>query len=814
MNTPLPLASFGDELVAAALNAAVEQSPDGILLLDRAGTIRWSNPGADAMLATAPLLGRDAWSLLETDARERLRPRVEEALGALGRWSGTVVIGADAPRAQVRLAVARVEEAAAPVHTTWHLTRLDPFEMRQDELRAMIDALPIGVFLNGPDGDCQWVNATYAALTGIPREALLGDGWQQALLGDRATYAALMREALATTGRLGPIEVPYRGADGGERTASVRIRTLHDDAGQVRGHAGVVADISAIRDSRLALAASEERLRTLLTTIEEGIVMHDAAGEICLWNGAAERILGMSGDQLVGRSPLDPTWRTIDAEGRALAGDAHPAMVALRTGAPVRDFVMGVMRGDAVRTWIRVTALPITLPGPDGQHGVVASFVDITEQRALAERAAVRERLGGVARFVGQLAHEFANSLMVVQARLELLGTEPGPQASEDLGALHQAVARAAELTEALRALGGREAVALEPTDLEGMISRMRSELPEADRARTRLLPSLHHEGRAEALLVNADPRLLRRVLATICAQMTDGAPSGNTGAMSLQLESLRLVEPLVEPHGEIAAGRWTLLRCRRERGGVSDAVLASLMAPDFVSRHAQPDIGVDLPVALARMQRMGGHLSARRIGVDGSELLLWLRPAAEAAHGAGPSIDAADVEAPAQPRTRRTPWMASEALTIADEAGAAAWIGSPPAEAATRDLQGLRVLLVDDDPLVLRTAERLLQRVGCVVTTATGGDEAATLLDAGAPAIDLLVTDVVMPGLSGPALVARLRARGDGRPVVYMSGYTGDAFSAAAELDEDAILVAKPFTTATLVGAMREALGANGMGR
>nr|MCU0616484.1 response regulator [Gemmatimonadaceae bacterium] len=133
----------------------------------------------------------------------------------------------------------------------------------------------------------------------------------------------------------------------------------------------------------------------------------------------------------------------------------------------------------------------------------------------------------------------------------------------------------------------------------------------------------------------------------------------------------------------------------------------------------------------------------------------------------------------------------------------------APPALSGTRpSLDGLRVLLVDDDALVLRTAERLLQRAGANVVTAATAEDAERALDSLAPAVELIVTDVVMPGVSGPALIARRRAVGDMRPVVYMSGYTGDAFSEAALLAEDAVLVAKPFTTATLVAAIREAQG------
>jgi PAS domain S-box-containing protein len=189
--------------------------------------------------------------------------------------------------------------------------------------------------------------------------------------------------ALEAPGRFGPEELPYRNGDGVLRIASVRIGVLRGPAGEIVGQVGVLADITASREQQDALRVSEERFRRVLETIEEGIVMQDASGQIVLSNPGAERILGLTADQMRGVTSLDPRWATIDTEGNPLPGDQHPAMVTLRTGQPVSGFVMGVTHPERERVWIRINALPITLPGTPGESGVVTTFVDITEQLQL-----------------------------------------------------------------------------------------------------------------------------------------------------------------------------------------------------------------------------------------------------------------------------------------------------------------------------------------------------------------------------------------------------------------------------------------------
>lgn len=118
--------------------------------------------------------------------------------------------------------------------------------------------------------------------------------------------------------------------------------------------------------------------------MDEGVLVQDRNGAILHCNAAAERILGLSADQLRGRTSVDPRWRSVHEDGSPFPGTEHPAMVCLRTGAPQRQVRMGVHKPDGTLTWIRINAHPIRTAGAEQHHAVVATFADISEERELA----------------------------------------------------------------------------------------------------------------------------------------------------------------------------------------------------------------------------------------------------------------------------------------------------------------------------------------------------------------------------------------------------------------------------------------------
>lgn len=166
---------------------------------------------------------------------------------------------------------------------------------------------------------------------------------------------------------------------------SINASPLEDAEGALRGGVCVCRDVTARKRAEENLRQSEERYRSVIAAMQDGIVLLDADGSIRECNAAAERILGLSTEQLTGRTPHDPRWRAIHEDGSPFPGETHPPIVTLRTGRPCTDVVMGVHKPDGTLTWITINAQPLFQADGRALAGVVASFEDITGRRRTEE---------------------------------------------------------------------------------------------------------------------------------------------------------------------------------------------------------------------------------------------------------------------------------------------------------------------------------------------------------------------------------------------------------------------------------------------
>jgi len=186
------------------------------------------------------------------------------------------------------------------------------------------------------------------------------------------------------------IEHRIRRPDGAVRWLSVRAQTFFAGEGAERHPVrtvGGVVDITERREAEEALRRSELNYRTLFETMSQGVVTQDRSGAIVDANPAAQEILGLSLEQMQGRTSMDPHWRTVWPNGRDLPGDEHPAMVSLRTNRPVREVTIGVVRpGEPDHRWILVSAIPRVRPGETEPYEVTATFTDITEIKRAGEQ--------------------------------------------------------------------------------------------------------------------------------------------------------------------------------------------------------------------------------------------------------------------------------------------------------------------------------------------------------------------------------------------------------------------------------------------
>jgi PAS domain S-box-containing protein len=162
---------------------------------------------------------------------------------------------------------------------------------------------------------------------------------------------------------------------------SVNGTPLKDADGSLRGGVVVCRDITARKRAEEDLRSSEERYRSVIAAMQDGIVLLDADGSIRACNASAERILGLSADQMMGRTPLDPRWGAIREDGSPFPDEARPPVVTLRTGQPCSNVIMGVQRSDGTVAWLSVNSQPLFHPNGTTLSGVVACFADVTDHR-------------------------------------------------------------------------------------------------------------------------------------------------------------------------------------------------------------------------------------------------------------------------------------------------------------------------------------------------------------------------------------------------------------------------------------------------
>ncbi len=203
------------------------------------------------------------------------------------------------------------------------------------------------------------------------------------------TIARWCRFYETSKARAQPVRFEYvhpHPASGSERYLSVTVCWIGSGPSGRDRYSYVAEDITDARRTETALAETAERYRGVVTALAEGIVLHDAQGRIMACNPSAEQILGLTADQMRGRTSVAPEWRAIRDDGTPFDGEQHPAMITLRSGQPCMDVIMGVCRPGGEQRWISINTQPLRQPHSQRPYAVVASFHDITERRR-AEQA-------------------------------------------------------------------------------------------------------------------------------------------------------------------------------------------------------------------------------------------------------------------------------------------------------------------------------------------------------------------------------------------------------------------------------------------
>jgi PAS domain S-box-containing protein len=254
-------------------------------------------------------------------------------------------------------------------------------------LHTLMDNLPDGIFFMDTASRIIRINKALAEVVGVGDPAQVVGKTNFDLFSEEVARRVteenleIIRTGHPLVGKEDQVLVP----DGRVLWVSRTKMPFRDRDGNIIGTFGVTRDITQRKQEEMALRQSEERYRSVIAAMQDGIVLLDADGSIRACNASAERILGLSADQMLGRTPLDPRWGAIREDGSPFPEETRPPVVTLRTGHPCANVIMGVQRPDGTVTWLSVNSQPLFHPDGTTLAGVVVCFVDVTDHRRTEE---------------------------------------------------------------------------------------------------------------------------------------------------------------------------------------------------------------------------------------------------------------------------------------------------------------------------------------------------------------------------------------------------------------------------------------------
>jgi PAS domain S-box-containing protein len=521
----------------------------------------------------------------------------------------------------------------------------------------------------------------------------------------------------------------------------------------------VTARVAAELERELAeqaLRDSEARHRAILESSLDGVVVFRANGEILEFNAAAEAMFDRRREDVIGLNAGDIIMPASlrEAHGRSLV---H--YVERQTNGTINERVeMSAARADGTEFRVEVSLVPIA----GSRQLLSASIRDITDRLKLEEQLRQSQKLQAIGQLAGGVAHDFNNLLTIVMGYTEAILTdiEPSHPMFEAATQIHDAGERAALLTRQLLLFGRKAILEPRPVDLNAVIQHtstmLRRLIGEDVTLATILAPGLTR--------IQIDRGQIEQVILNLCLNARDAMPRG--GRITIETRSTAFGEHYCRTHPSHLPGEFLELSVTDTGTGMTPEVVEHLFEPFFTTKGPGKGTGLGLATVYGIVQQAGGFITVETTPGLGSVFRVFL-----------PSI----VSVESQPNVPQAP---------------------PPTPG--REM----VLLVEDEDAVRRLARLSLERHGYTVMEAASGEEALTLSDSYAGTIDILVTDVVMAGMSGREVSEWLRSSRPELKVLFMSGYNDDAVVRNGVGDTPTAFLQKPFDSRILATRIREVLG------
>jgi PAS domain S-box-containing protein len=498
-----------------------------------------------------------------------------------------------------------------------------------------------------------------------------------------------------------------------------------------------------------ALRDSEARMRLLIEQLPAILWATDADLRFTSSLGAGLARLGLKQNQVVGMTLYeyfqtnDPEYPAIAAHRRAIAGE----VVTYQTEWAGGSFAC---HSEPLR-------------GADGQVvGTISMALDVTDRRQLEAQLRQSQKMEAVGRLAGGIAHDFNNLLMVIQGYTELLLTrlssaEPLRKHAEQI---HEATDRAAGLTRQLLAFSRKQLLAPKVLDLRQIVSDMEKMLCRLIGEDIELVTSEPDD----LWPIKADRSQIEQVILNLAVNARDAMPRG--GKLTIETANAELDQAYTRQHPMVAPGNYVMLAVTDSGVGMDLETQAHAFEPFFTTKEKGKGTGLGLATVYGIVKQSGGYVWLYSEPGEGTSFKIYLPRVVEAVSTKEPQ------------HSKEAPRRGSETI-----------------------------LLVEDEKGVRELAREYLEASGYTVLVAEDGEAALRIAKTHGAKIHLLLTDVVMPGMSGRELAQQIQILLPGTPIIYMSGYTDQAIVHHGILESDAVLLQKPFTLNILTRKLRQAI-------
>jgi two-component system, cell cycle sensor histidine kinase and response regulator CckA len=625
------------------------------------------------------------------------------------------------------------------------------------ELQNAIDYLdhaPAGFFSLEPDGRIRYLNATLAEWIGID-------------LAEFEPGAAHIRDIVSVEGlsviqaanpnrsEPEPLDLDLVRKDGTRLPVRLLHRVPAAPDGTIGASRTLVLDMRLGRDPEAGRIA-EMRFARFFNNTPMAIASVDRQGRLGLTNARFVMLFGNRGAG--GNRPGE----LVQESDRAALNAAIDAAIAGHGEIPAVDAAFG----DAPERSARFFVSPI-LEGNESEDAAVIYALETTEQRALESQFAQSQKMQAVGQLAGGIAHDFNNVLTAIIGFSDLLLTShrPTDPSFQDIMNIKQNANRAAGLVRQLLAFSRRQTLRPRVIDLDEVLSDIQVLL-------ARLLGemvTLNVEHGRDLWSIKADLNQLEQVVVNLAVNARDAMPNG--GKLTIRTYNVPTAASVRFREQGFRPGDYVMVEVSDTGSGMTPEVMQKIFEPFFTTKGVGQGTGLGLSTVYGIVKQTGGYIYVDSRPGEGSTFRILL------------------------PRHVPEPEEKPEEVKPA---------------AASGDLTGsARILLVEDEEAVRAFAGRALSARGYTVYEAASGPEALELMNRMSEPVDLVVSDVVMPGMDGPTLLRELRRRQPGLKIIFMSGYAEDAFERHLPDDRNFQFLPKPFSLKELATTVKQTLEA-----